>query len=92
MTIFNTAPLPTALLLLLTLNKSTQPLWEYKCEFSKKCSSFILISFFSLCVGGKAANFLDVGGGASATQVQKAFEILNADKKVINFHDFQDAF
>ena len=32
--------------------------------------------------GGKAANFLDVGGGASAQQVQKAFEILNADKKV----------
>ena len=32
--------------------------------------------------GGKAANFLDVGGGANAEQVQKAFEILNADKKV----------
>jgi len=33
-------------------------------------------------MGGKPANFLDVGGGANATQVQKAFEILNADEKV----------
>ena len=32
--------------------------------------------------GGSPANFLDVGGGATANQVQKAFEILNADKKV----------
>lgn len=32
--------------------------------------------------GGEPANFLDVGGGASAAQVQKAFEILNADQKV----------
>ena len=32
--------------------------------------------------GGKPANFLDVGGGATAGQVQKAFEILNADAKV----------
>merc|ERR1719192_2582542 len=32
--------------------------------------------------GGEPANFLDVGGGASAAQVQKAFEILNADPKV----------
>jgi succinyl-CoA synthetase beta subunit len=32
--------------------------------------------------GGKAANFLDVGGGANATQVQKAMEILESDKKV----------
>ena len=32
--------------------------------------------------GGTPANFLDVGGGASAGQVQKAFEILNADEKV----------
>jgi len=32
--------------------------------------------------GGSPANFLDVGGGASETQVQKAFEILNADPKV----------
>lgn len=33
-------------------------------------------------MGGKPANFLDVGGGASEKQVQKAFEILNADPKV----------
>ncbi|GAX10691.1 succinyl-CoA synthetase beta subunit [Fistulifera solaris] len=32
--------------------------------------------------GGSPANFLDVGGGASEQQVQKAFEILNADPKV----------
>ncbi len=32
--------------------------------------------------GGEPANFLDVGGGASESQVQKAFELLNADKQV----------
>jgi len=32
--------------------------------------------------GGDPANFLDVGGGASESQVQKAFELLNADKTV----------
>lgn len=32
--------------------------------------------------GGEPANFLDVGGGASEGQVQKAFELLNADKQV----------
>ena len=32
--------------------------------------------------GGDPANFLDVGGGANETQVQKAFELLNADPKV----------
>ena len=32
--------------------------------------------------GGSPANFLDVGGGANEQQVQKAFEILNADDKV----------
>ena len=32
--------------------------------------------------GGSPANFLDVGGGASETQVQKAFEILNEDPHV----------
>ena len=32
--------------------------------------------------GGSPANFLDVGGGATETQVQKAFEILNGDAKV----------
>jgi succinyl-CoA synthetase beta subunit len=32
--------------------------------------------------GGSPANFLDVGGGASETQVQKALEILNADPLV----------
>ena len=32
--------------------------------------------------GGEPANFLDVGGGATAAQVQKAFELLNQDEKV----------
>lgn len=32
--------------------------------------------------GGSPANFLDVGGGANEKQVQKAFEILNADPNV----------
>ena len=32
--------------------------------------------------GGSPANFLDVGGGANEEQVQKAFEILNADPRV----------
>lgn len=32
--------------------------------------------------GGSPANFLDVGGGASETQVQKAFELLNSDPHV----------
>lgn len=32
--------------------------------------------------GGEPANFLDVGGGASETQVQKAFELLNSDNQV----------
>lgn len=32
--------------------------------------------------GGSPANFLDVGGGANETQVQKAFELLNSDDKV----------
>lgn len=32
--------------------------------------------------GGKPANFLDVGGGATAQQVEEAFKILTADKNV----------
>jgi len=32
--------------------------------------------------GGSPANFLDVGGGANESQVQKAFEILNGDSNV----------
>lgn len=32
--------------------------------------------------GGDPANFLDVGGGANEEQVQKAFELLNADPNV----------
>jgi succinyl-CoA synthetase beta subunit len=32
--------------------------------------------------GGEPANFLDVGGGASAEQIEKAFRILNADTEV----------
>jgi len=32
--------------------------------------------------GGSPANFLDVGGGASAEQIQNAFRILISDKNV----------
>lgn len=32
--------------------------------------------------GGKPANFLDIGGGAGAEIVKKAFEVLSADKNV----------
>jgi len=32
--------------------------------------------------GGSPANFLDVGGGATEEQVQKAFELLNSDENV----------
>jgi succinyl-CoA synthetase beta subunit len=32
--------------------------------------------------GGSAANFLDVGGGANAQQVENAFNILLSDKNV----------
>lgn len=33
--------------------------------------------------GGEPANFLDVGGGATAQQVKEAFKIITADPKVI---------
>lgn len=32
--------------------------------------------------GGSPANFLDVGGGATANQVKEAFKIITADPKV----------
>ena len=32
--------------------------------------------------GGNPANFLDVGGGASAAQVKNAFELITADPRV----------
>lgn len=32
--------------------------------------------------GGEPANFLDVGGGATANQVKEAFKIITADPKV----------
>lgn len=32
--------------------------------------------------GGNAANFLDVGGGASAGQVKEAFELITSDPRV----------
>lgn len=37
-----------------------------------------IISFF----GGKAANFLDVGGGATAEQVEAAFRLITSDPEV----------
>ena len=32
--------------------------------------------------GGEPANFLDVGGGATSSQVKEAFKIITADSKV----------
>ena len=32
--------------------------------------------------GGKPANFLDVGGGATAEQVTEAFRLITSDKQV----------
>lgn len=32
--------------------------------------------------GGHPANFLDVGGGATASQVKEAFKIITSDPKV----------
>ena len=34
--------------------------------------------------GGSPANFLDVGGGATALQVKEAFKIITSDPKVGN--------
>lgn len=34
--------------------------------------------------GGTPANFLDVGGGATAHQVTEAFKLITSDKKVIH--------
>ncbi len=36
--------------------------------------------------GGEPANFLDVGGGATAQQVKEAFKIITADPKVKIMH------
>lgn len=36
--------------------------------------------------GGEPANFLDVGGGATANQVKEAFKIITADPKVVNLN------
>ena len=38
--------------------------------------------------GGNAANFLDVGGGASAGQVKEAFELITSDPRVTRKNDF----
>lgn len=32
--------------------------------------------------GGNPANFLDVGGGATAAQVKEAFELITSDPRV----------
>ena len=37
--------------------------------------------------GGSPANFLDVGGGATAKQVTEAFRLITSDKNV-NFNKF----
>lgn len=63
-----------------------------KLKRSMQCAHVLCLSVCSLAMGtmdliklkgGDPANFLDVGGGASEKQVQKAFEILNGDPRVI---------
>lgn len=39
--------------------------------------------------GGKPANFLDIGGGASQRQVTEAIKILSHDPNVFNFFFFE---
>lgn len=34
--------------------------------------------------GGEPANFLDVGGGATAVQVAEAFKLISSDSKVFS--------
>lgn len=38
--------------------------------------------------GGTPANFLDVGGGATAHQVTEAFKLITSDRKVRTFFFF----
>jgi CoA-ligase len=45
-------------------------------------SPFHFSSSHTQLKGGDPANFLDVGGGATSKQVEKAFELLNADPNV----------
>lgn len=40
--------------------------------------------------GGTPANFLDVGGGATAHQVTEAFKLITSDRKVRNQPRFSD--
>lgn len=38
--------------------------------------------------GGNPANFLDVGGGATASQVKEAFKIITSDPKVYRYYTY----
>lgn len=38
--------------------------------------------------GGNPANFLDVGGGATASQVKEAFKIITSDPKVYHYYTY----
>lgn len=38
--------------------------------------------------GGNPANFLDVGGGATASQVKEAFKIITSDPKVYYYYTY----
>ena len=41
--------------------------------------------------GGTPANFLDVGGGATAHQVTEAFKLITSDRKVRHCHNIDTA-
>ncbi len=71
------------------------PVSRWRPWTSSRCRDVIITStpcliqshlrYLRICLqlkGGDPANFLDVGGGASESQVQKAFELLNADTAV----------
>jgi hypothetical protein len=63
----------------------TLTLFSTRRHFPSLLSHFLsLFSHFppTQLKGGDPANFLDVGGGATSKQVEKAFELLNADPNV----------
>ena len=57
-------------------------LFIYFSTYLANLITFIIYVINIKLKGGDPANFLDVGGGASESQVQKAFELLNADPNV----------
>lgn len=58
-------------------------LWMY-CVFTVNGAGLAMSTMDIIDLhGGKPANFLDVGGGATAAQVTEAFKLITSDKEVI---------